>query len=93
MSRNVKFDVLTFSKSHQYRYPELAAIARDVLSIPVSTIASKATFSVGGRVLDQYRNSLKLKNVEAIICTRDWLYVDKGNLVVIKFKIFIFKIF
>ena len=71
MSRNVNFDVLTFWKSHQYRYPELTAMARDVLSIPVSTVASEATFSVGGRVLDQYRSSLKPENVEAIISTRD----------------------
>ncbi|KAL5550700.1 hypothetical protein UlMin_000876 [Ulmus minor] len=77
MSRNVNFDVLTFWKSHQYRYPELAAMARDVLSIPVSTVVSEAAFSVGGRVLDQYRSSLKPENVEAIICTRDWLYGDK----------------
>ncbi|KAL5576006.1 hypothetical protein UlMin_017705 [Ulmus minor] len=79
MSRNVNFDVLTFWKSHQYRYPELAAMARDVLSIPVSTVASEAAFSVGGCVLDQYRSSLKPENVEAIICTRDWLYGDKDD--------------
>ncbi|KAL5557277.1 hypothetical protein UlMin_039513 [Ulmus minor] len=79
MSRNVNFDVLTFWKSHQYRYPELAAMAHDVLSIPVSTVASEATFSVGGRVLDQYRSSLKPENVEAIICTRDWLYGNKDD--------------
>ncbi|KAL5543462.1 hypothetical protein UlMin_007246 [Ulmus minor] len=79
MSRNVNFDVLTFWKSHQYRYPELAAMARDMLSIPVSTVASEAAFSVGGCVLDQYRSSLKPENVEAIICTRDWLYGDKDD--------------
>ena len=89
MSRNVNFGVLTFWKSHQYCYPELAAIARDVLSILVSTVASEAAFSVGGRVLDQYHSSLKLENVETIIYTRDWLYGDKGNLVVIKFEKFI----
>ena len=49
MSRNVNFDVLTFWKSHQYCYPKLAAMARDVLSILVSTVASEATFSVGRR--------------------------------------------
>ncbi|PON44443.1 Ribonuclease H-like domain containing protein [Parasponia andersonii] len=54
MARNVKLDVLAFWKSNQFRYPELAAMARDILSIPVSTVASEASFSVGGRVLDQY---------------------------------------
>ena len=89
MSRNVNFDVLTFWKYHQYRYPELTAMARDVLSIPVSTVASEAAFSIGGHVLKQYRSLLKPENVEAIIYTRDWLYGDKGNLVVIKFEKFI----
>ncbi|CAH1445030.1 unnamed protein product [Lactuca virosa] len=72
-------DVLSFWKAHQYRYPELASMARDILSIPVSTIASKSAFSNGGRVLNQYRSSLKHDIVEAIICTKYWLFGTKGD--------------
>ena len=52
----------------------------DILSILISTVASKSTFSVGGRVNDQFRSALKPDVVETLIYSRDWLYGDKGNL-------------
>ena len=57
--RTEKMDVLAYWRAYQYRYPELASMARDVLTIPVSTVASESAFSTGGRVLDQYRSALK----------------------------------
>lgn len=89
VDRSTKLDVLTFWKANQFRYPELASMAWDILSIPVSTVASESTFSVGGRVIDQFRSALKLDIVKALVCTRDWLYGEKGNLVYI-FSYFIF---
>ena len=53
-------------------------MARDVLFILISTIASESAFSVGGRVLDQYRSALKSETVEALICTRDWIFAEEG---------------
>jgi hypothetical protein len=46
------FDILSFWKGNEFRYPEVAAMTRDVLSIFISTIASESTFSIGGRVID-----------------------------------------
>ncbi|KAH0725071.1 hypothetical protein KY284_000936 [Solanum tuberosum] len=48
-------------------------MARDVLSIPVSTVASKSAFNTGGRILDSYQSSLSPKIVEALICTQQWI--------------------
>ena len=79
VDRNAKLDILAFWKGNEFRYPELAAMARDILSIPISTVASESTVSVGGRVIDQFRSALKPDVVEALVCTRDWLYADIGN--------------
>jgi len=74
------FDILSYWKGNEFRYPIVVAIARDVLSIPISTVASESTFSVGGRIIDQYRTLLKPDIVEALVCTRDWLFEEKGNI-------------
>ncbi|XVF81896.1 hypothetical protein PTKIN_Ptkin15bG0192800 [Pterospermum kingtungense] len=72
-------NVLHFSKQSACRYPAFAAMARDILSIPVTSVAFESTFSVGDKVLDQYRSSLKSEIVKAIVCTKDWLFGDADN--------------
>ncbi|XP_059629599.1 zinc finger BED domain-containing protein RICESLEEPER 2-like [Cornus florida] len=80
INRNANLDVLTYWKANQFRYPVLAQMAHDILSIPITTIASESAFSVGGQVLDQYRNALKLENVETLVCTRDWIFGLKDTM-------------
>ena len=55
-------------------------MARDVLTIPISTVASESSFSVGGQVLDQFRSSLKPETVESIVCSKDWIFGQEGYL-------------
>ncbi|KZV58755.1 zinc finger BED domain-containing protein RICESLEEPER 2-like [Dorcoceras hygrometricum] len=95
IDRSVKLDVLAFWKAHQFRYPELAQMARDVLTVPISTVASESAFSVGGRILDQYRSAMKPEVVEALVCCRDWLIGEKGKwfLVCLLYLHFIFVCF
>ncbi|XP_027171799.1 zinc finger BED domain-containing protein RICESLEEPER 4-like [Coffea eugenioides] len=52
---------------------DLSKLARDILCIPVATVASESAFSLGGRILDQFRSSLSPQIVEALVCTKDWI--------------------
>nr|KJB36104.1 hypothetical protein B456_006G141300 [Gossypium raimondii] len=67
------FDILLWWKVNSPRFPTLSKMTRDVLAIPVSTVASESAFSTGGRVLDQYRSSLTPKIVKALVCNQDWI--------------------
>ncbi|KAJ4979940.1 hypothetical protein NE237_010720 [Protea cynaroides] len=73
-----EFDVLAYWRQNGSKYPDVARVAKDVLSIPVSTVASESAFSAGGRVIDKYPESvddavdiaLALGNVLSINDTR-----------------------
>ncbi|KAL3526021.1 hypothetical protein ACH5RR_014393 [Cinchona calisaya] len=72
-------DILQYWKAQQFRYPDLSKMAFDILAIPITTVASEPAFSIRGRVLDQYCSSLKPEVVEALICTRDWIFGNEGG--------------
>ncbi|KAL5563222.1 hypothetical protein UlMin_032969 [Ulmus minor] len=54
------------------RYKIVSQMAKDVLAIQVSTVASEFAFSTGGRILDPFRSSLSPKMVQALICGKNW---------------------
>lgn len=60
-------------------YPILSQIARDLLAVQVSTVASESAFSAGGRVIDPFRSRLDPEMVEALVCTKDWVAATKRD--------------
>ncbi|KAL4580179.1 hypothetical protein LXL04_016361 [Taraxacum kok-saghyz] len=54
-------------------YKVLTSVVKDILVIPISTIASESTFSTLTCVVDEFRSSLGVKTVETLICTQYWL--------------------
>ncbi|CAN1148388.1 Zinc finger BED domain-containing protein RICESLEEPER 2 [Linum perenne] len=71
------FDIMGWWKTKDVKYPLLSDIAKDILTVPISTMPSESAFSIGGRVLDSFRSSLSPKIVEAVIFCGDWMRSSK----------------
>ena len=73
------FDILKWWKANSTRFPILSRLARNLLVIPITSVASKSAFSAGGRTLDDFRTSLTPRMVERLVCANDWIH--RGNYV------------
>jgi hypothetical protein len=52
--------------------PQLARMAHDIFTVPVSSVASESAFGLSKTVITPNRSSLKPKMVEALMCLQDW---------------------
>uniref|UniRef100_A0A3Q7I4E4 HAT C-terminal dimerisation domain-containing protein n=1 Tax=Solanum lycopersicum TaxID=4081 RepID=A0A3Q7I4E4_SOLLC len=51
-------------------------MARDILIIPITTVSSESTFSIGGGIIGKFQSSILPSNAEAKLCAKD-CFVDK----------------
>nr|GEZ94834.1 hypothetical protein [Tanacetum cinerariifolium] len=77
-SRLKQTDVFDLESSDLDVYLEEGIYLSHFLAIPITTVASEATFSAGGHVIDTYRASLDLDSVQALICGGDWIRKHHG---------------
>lgn len=66
------FNILSWWHDHKRTYPVLSILAKDILTVPVSTISSESAFSLCGRVLEERRRSLSPEHVEMVSLIKDW---------------------
>jgi hypothetical protein len=66
------FDILLWCRDHRLTYPVLSILARDVLSVPVSTVSSESCFSCTARILEDRRRRLLPEHVEMLTYLKDW---------------------
>ncbi|GJS36336.1 zinc finger BED domain-containing protein DAYSLEEPER-like protein [Tanacetum coccineum] len=91
LPRSHEFDVMRWWKLNEPKYPTLSKMARDILTLPVSTVDPESIFDTGVKEMDRYRCALKPETVEALYCAKDWLRTESiesmDSLVKMEFQI------
>ena len=67
------FDILAWWKEREIQLPILSAMARDLLTVQASSVASESAFSVSGRIISERRSRLTPESVEVCVCLKDYL--------------------
>ncbi|CAN4116282.1 unnamed protein product [Withania somnifera] len=73
---NAEFN-LEWWKTNQATYPVLSALARDVMNIPMSTVALESAFSQGRQQIGDHRHSLGSNAINVLVCLRDWIRAER----------------
>ena len=73
LPRHQEMDVLKWWEENKLKYPTLSKMARDILTMQVSTAEPDTVFDTEIKELDSYWSSLRPETVEALVCAKDWL--------------------
>ena len=72
-------DVLAWWKKYKASHPILSRMARDILTVQVSTVASESAFSQGRQQIGDHRHSLSGFSLQVLVCIRDWIRSERRN--------------
>lgn len=67
MQANVDEDLLHWWYNHQYVFPNLAKLARQILNIPATSTCSERNFSSAGRVMEARRTRLAPSKLDQLL--------------------------
>ncbi|WVZ75364.1 hypothetical protein U9M48_023422 [Paspalum notatum var. saurae] len=76
LPRTMNLDIISWWNVGALKFPTLRKIARDIMAIPVTTVASESVFSTSGRIISPHRSRLAPKMVEALMCMQAWSRAD-----------------
>ena len=80
MKRSEIFDILDWWNHNGLKYPTLQRLARDILVIPMTTVASETAFSTNGKLLSLHHSRLHPRTLETLMCAQSWLWSElKGK--------------
>jgi hypothetical protein len=71
-----EFEALAWWTFNALKYRILSKMAKDILAVPITTVASESSFSAGGRVIDPHWASLKTETVQMLFV---WLRLGESN--------------
>jgi hypothetical protein len=77
------FNLLNYWKVNTHRFPMVASMAKRFLDVPASSVSSESTFSTGGRIIDDYRSSLKPSTVQALVFASSWIRGSQSSPIIL----------
>jgi hypothetical protein len=75
-----RHEILEFWKNNQYRFPTLAAMAKDFFCIQGTSTPSERLFSRAGNTITVKRNRLSNSTASALLCLQSWLSIPELNI-------------
>jgi hypothetical protein len=86
LPRTLELDVIKWWKLGGFKYTTLRKVARDILAIHVTTVASEYVFSTSGRIISPNHSRLAPNMVEALMCMQAWARADMLGITSVYFR-------
>ncbi|KAM3394245.1 hypothetical protein P3S68_003247 [Capsicum galapagoense] len=71
-----RINALDWWRGNETQYHVLSRLARDILNVPMSTVASESAFSQGRQQLGDNRHSLGSNAINVLVCLKDWIRAE-----------------